>query len=244
MGQTPLDVSVVLPTFDEADSLPLVVPRICAALGQAGLRGEVIVVDDDSPDGTAQAARALAVAHPVRVRVRTGERGLATAVLEGFRLSSAAVCVVMDADGSHPPDALPDLVRPVLEGRADIAVGSRYVPGGSTPGWSWRRRFMSRSAGRLALGVAPLADATSGFMAARRDLLAALDLDPVGFKIVLEVVVKARGARMLEVPIAFRDRELGRSKMSGGQIWHYLRHLGRLYAFRYLGRRPAGRAAR
>lgn len=231
------DVSVVLPTYNEAENVPRLVPRICEALQRAGIGGEVIVVDDHSPDGTAELARGLAAELPVRVQLRTGERGLAAAVLAGFALSSATACVVMDADGSHPPESLPELIRPVLEGRADVVVGSRYMEGGSTPGWPWRRRMMSRGAGLLARGLTRSSDPTSGFMAARRDLLEELHLEPVGFKIVLEVLARARGARVEEVPIAFTDRRFGRSKMSGGVLLKYLRHLGRLYRFRYLGSR-------
>lgn len=239
MATEGLDVSVILPTYREAENLPLVVPGICRALADAGLRGEVIVVDDDSPDGTGAVAGELAQNCPVRVKVRTGQRGLATAAIAGFGLSGATVCAVMDADGSHAPECLPQLVRPVLSGSADIAIGSRYVKGGSTPAWPWRRRLISRSAGWLARGLVRLRDPTSGYMAVRRDLLSGLELAPVGFKIVLEVAVRARGARIVEVPIAFRDRELGASKMSLVQTWRYLRHLGRLYRFRYLTRSRA-----
>ena len=235
--RTSLDVSVVLPTYNEAQNLAELVPRICAALEGAALGGEVIVVDDDSPDATADVARRLAESHPVRVEVRTAERGLASAVLAGFALSQARVCAVMDADGSHPPERLPALVRPILDGEADITVGSRYVRGGGTQGWPWRRYVMSRAAGWLALGVSSMKDPTSGFMAVRRELLKGLDLDPIGFKIVLETVVKSRGARVLEVPITFTDRRYGESKMSSGQVWDYLRHLARLYRYRYLRRR-------
>ena len=228
-----LAVSVVLPTYNEAESLPVIVPRIAQALAAAGIRGEVIVVDDNSPDGTAAVAQQLAEHWPLRVLKRTDERGLATAVLAGFALSQAEVCVVMDADGSHPVDALPGMVRMVLDDKADVVVGSRHVPGGGSRDWPLFSQFKSKLAASLALGVTSMTDPTTGFLAARRDLLNRLDLDPVGWKIVLEIVVKAAPVRVAEVPIIFIDRELGVSKQSLGVFSQYLTHLAKLYAYRY-----------
>ena len=227
MGQ--IRTSVILPTYEEAHNLPVLVPRICEVLDGAGIGHEVIVVDDDSPDGTADAARALSTEFPVRVIVRKGERGLASAVLEGFGASSAEVCAVMDADGSHPSEALPALIGAVLDGGADVAVGSRHVPGGGAEGWPLRRKVISRVAAFMAVGLTSMSDPTTGFMAIRRTLLDGLELDPVGFKIVLEVVVRAAPIRLAEVPITFTDRQLGHSKMSRAETLRYLRHLGRLY---------------
>jgi dolichol-phosphate mannosyltransferase len=232
-----LEVSVVLPTYREAETLPVVVPRICAALEAAGFRGEVIVVDDDSPDGTGDIARELGRAHPVRVLTRRGERGLAAAVLAGFAASDARVVVVMDADGSHPVERLDDLVRPVLDDAVDVVVGSRRIPGGAAEKWPWHRRLVSRVAGLLSQGLTELSDPTSGFMAVRRTLLAELELDPVGWKIVLEVVFKARGARLREVPITFSDRQLGESKLGWAVQAEFLRHLIRLHRYRARERR-------
>jgi dolichol-phosphate mannosyltransferase len=228
-----LAVSVVLPTYNESESLPVMVPRIAQALAAAGIAGEVIVVDDNSPDGTAEVARKLAELWPVRVLKRVDERGLATAVLAGFAMSQAEVCVVMDADGSHPVDALPGMVRMVLDDKADVVVGSRHVPGGGSRDWPVFSQFKSKLAASLALGVTSMTDPTTGFLAARRDLLSRLDLDPVGWKIVLEIVVKAAPVRVAEVPIIFIDRELGVSKQSLGVFSQYLTHLAKLYAYRY-----------
>jgi dolichol-phosphate mannosyltransferase len=201
------------------------------------MRGEVIVVDDDSPDGTGDVARELGNAYPVRVLTRRGERGLATAVLAGFGASDAPVVVVMDADGSHPIERLDDLIRPVLDDAADVVVGSRRIPGGTAEHWPWYRRLVSWVAGLLSQGLTDLSDPTSGFMAVRRALLAELDLDPVGWKIVLEVAFKARGARLREVPIEFSDRRLGKSKLDWTVQADFLRHLVRLHRFRARQRR-------
>jgi glycosyltransferase involved in cell wall biosynthesis len=228
-----LEVSVVLPTFNESESLPVIVPRIAQTLKDAGIAGEVIIVDDNSPDGTAEVAQQLAEQYPVRVHKRVTERGLATAVLAGFGLSTAKVCVVMDADGSHPVDALPSMIKMILEDKADIVVGSRHVPGGGSKDWPLFSQFKSKLAATLALGVTSMTDPTTGFLAARRNLLERLTLDPVGWKIVLEIVVKAAPVRVAEVPIIFVDRELGVSKQSLGVFGEYLAHLAKLYTYRY-----------
>jgi dolichol-phosphate mannosyltransferase len=233
-SDTPLlAVSVVLPTYNESESLPVIIPRIAETLAAAGIAAEVIVVDDNSPDGTAEVAHKLAERYPVRVCKRVDERGLATAVLAGFALSRAEVCVVMDADGSHPVDVLPRMVRTILEDKADIVVGSRHVPGGGSKDWPLFSQFKSKLAATLAIGVTSMTDPTTGFLAARRALLQGLDLDPVGWKIVLEIVVKAAPVRVAEVPIIFVDRELGVSKQSLGVFGEYLTHLAKLYAYRH-----------
>jgi dolichol-phosphate mannosyltransferase len=208
------------------------IPKICSILRGAAILGEVIVVDDNSPDGTAAAAREMIGNLPVRVVVRTGERGLATAVMAGFNLSEAQVCVVMDADGSHPVEKLPEMIRPILEGRADITVGSRHVRDGGIGRWPLHRRIVSKAAAVMTLGLTNMSDPTSGFMAIRRDGLYGLDLNPVGWKIVLEIVVKAGTDRVMEVPFTFNDRSLGESKMSFSEQCNYIKHLCRLYRFK------------
>jgi dolichol-phosphate mannosyltransferase len=225
-------VTVILPTYREVENLPLIIPRIHEALKQAGISHEVLVMDDDSPDGTYDKALELSREYPVRAVRRTSNRGLSAAVLDGFREARGQVAVVMDADLSHPPEALPQLVSPVLQGRADIVVGSRHVPGGAAVDWPWFRRFVSWGASLLARPLTRMTDPTSGFMAVRLDLLDGAPLDPVGWKIVLETVVKT-GGRLEEIPIQFRDRELGESKLTAKQQLEYLRHLVRLYRFRF-----------
>ncbi|MDB4973085.1 MAG: glycosyltransferase involved in cell wall biosis, partial [Myxococcaceae bacterium] len=237
LDEAGLDVSVVLPTYNESASLPVLLPRIVEALLDAKLRGEIIIVDDGSPDRTADVARRLAaeLVHrmPVRVLERRDERGLATAVMAGFAMSSAEVCVVMDADGSHPISALPEMVRLILADKAEIVVGSRHVPGGGSTDWPLFSQLKSRFAAALTLGLSAMTDPTTGYMAVRRTLFGRLALDPVGWKIVLETVVKAHPARLAEVPIVFADRELGESKQSLRVLEQYLVHLYKLYKFRY-----------
>jgi dolichol-phosphate mannosyltransferase len=225
-------ISVILPTYNEAENMRTIVPSIARVLDQAGLKGEIIIVDDDSPDGTANAAQRLAGDYPVRVHVRKDQRGLATAVIKGFEVALGDVCVVMDADMSHPVEKIPDMVRPILDDMCALTVGSRYIPGGGCKDWPLLRRVVSRVTGLLARGLSPLTDPTSGFMAVRKDALNGVALSPLGWKIVLEVVVRT-GVPIIEVPIVFFDRQKGSSKLDKKVEFQYLVHLTRLYCFKY-----------
>ncbi len=211
---------MVIPTFNEAETIDEVLRRVRAALPDA----EVLVVDDDSPDGTAdlveRAGRELGGVHVLR---RGGRPGFGAAYRAGFAWGmdrGARVLVQMDADLSHDPTALPTLVG-ALDG-CDMVVGSRYVPGGSVPRWGLHRRLLSRGGNiysALALGVA-VRDMTSGYRVHRAETLRSIDLETVradGYGFQIEVLYRAaqKGARIREVPICFVDRELGRSKMSG-----------------------------
>lgn len=211
-------VLVVIPTYNEADNVADVLVRTRQVLPTA----DVLVVDDGSPDGTADRVEALGL-DGVTVLRRSGKLGLGSAYRDGLRRGLDAgydVLVEMDADLSHDPVMLPDLVDAVVAG-ADLAIGSRYVPGGSVPGWPMWRRAISRTGGtyaRLMLGV-PVADATSGFRAFRAATLEAVDLDHMradgyGFQVEMAYRVHSVGGSITEIPIAFRDRTRGRSKMS------------------------------
>ena len=225
-------VSVILPTYNESENIKLIVPQIFDVLTTSGLKGEVIIVDDNSPDGTAETGRLLARDYPLKVHVRKDERGLATAVMKGFELASGDICVVLDADLSHPVDKIAEMVKPILEGKCDATVGSRYTNGGGCEDWPFMRRFISKFSGLLARGLTRLSDPTSGFMAIRKDSLKGVRLDPVGWKIVLEAIVKSK-ARLYEVPIIFSDRQRGESKLDTRVQAQYVVHLWRLYCFKY-----------
>ncbi len=212
---------VILPTYDEAENLPGITAGILAALPGA----TVLVVDDASPDGTGALADELAVRDQrIRVRHRGGKQGLGRAYLDGFRLAldeGAAVVVQMDADWSHDPTVLPDLIRPVVDDAADLVIGSRYVKGGGVEDWGLGRRLISRGGSlfaRVVLGLRPH-DLTGGFKAWRAPALRALPFDGIhagGYVFQIEMTHRASraGARIIEVPITFRDRRAGRSKMS------------------------------
>ncbi|MFH1350398.1 MAG: glycosyltransferase family 2 protein [Pseudomonadota bacterium] len=227
-------VSVILPTYNEAENMQLIIPRLHGALHDNGLKGEIIVVDDDSPDGTAKAALRFAGRFPVKVHVRKKGRGLSKSVIKGFQLAEGGICVVMDADLSHPAEKVPAMVKPILEDRCDAVVGSRYIPGGGFESLPLPRKIISKLAGILAKGVTTLSDPTSGFMAIRKDMINSEKLDSLGWKIVLEVVVKSN-LRIQEIPIIFANRKLGRSKLGFKTQIEYIRHLWRLYDYKYPG---------
>jgi len=222
-------VDVIVPTFREAENVRPLIARLRQVRNDSGLALFVTFVDDDSRDGIVEAVRELGEDW-VRLIVRQGERGLSTAVVHGIEHTTHEVIVVMDADLSHPPERIPDLVRSLAEG-ADMAFGSRYVAGGSTgAGWGLFRWLNSRVATLLARPFTRIKDPMSGFFALRRrSFEAAEDLNPVGYKIGLELLVKCGCRNVTEVPIRFEDRVHGESKLTFAEQLRYLRHLRRLY---------------
>lgn len=215
-------ISVVVPTYNEAATVPKLADRLAKAMGSRPW--ELVIVDDGSPDGTADVAEALAPQVPVRVVRRSGKLGLATAVMAGFGAARGDTLVVMDADLSHPPEVVPRLVDAVQDG-SELAVGSRYVAGGGTVDWPLRRRIVSRVACLMGNALVPVRDATSGFFALRRSVIDGVRLDPIGFKIGFEVIARGRYARVVEVPYTFRDREAGESKFGKREVLNYLLQL-------------------
>jgi dolichol-phosphate mannosyltransferase len=212
---------VVLPTYDEAENLPGIAAAILAALPEATL----LVVDDNSPDGTGRIADELAAANPrVRVRHRPGKAGIGRAYLDGFQVAldaGATTLLQMDADWSHDPSVLPRLIEPIVADRADLVIGSRYVRGGRVLDWGLGRRLISRLGSLFARTVLRLKphDLTGGFKAWRASTLAAIPFDGVhagGYVFQIEMTHRASraGARITEAPITFQDRRVGRSKMS------------------------------
>ena len=229
-------VSVVVPTFREAANLAALAERVRATLAGSGIEWELVFADDDSGDGSEAVVAELARRLPVRMATRRERpRDLSRSVLFAIGLARFDRVVVMDADLSHPPERIVDLLR-TLDGGCDMALGSRYAPGGAVDrDWSPWRFLSSRAATLLARPLVRCEDPLSGFFALdRRVLPDPRLLRPIGFKIALELVV--RGAlRVEEVPIAFRDRRRGASKMGWRQQVGFLRHLYRLYAYRHGG---------
>lgn len=232
-------LTMVVPTYNECDRLEELVTAVFAAADGRGLAIEMVIVDDNSPDGTGALADRLVEQFRLRVVHRAGKLGLGTAVVEGFAAASAPVVGVMDADFSHPPGLVPDLYQAFQDEGADVVVASRYVPGGSTPNWPLKRRMLSRTACLLARGLSPIRDAASGFFLIRREIAQGTEIKAGGFKICLELIVRSGAARLVEVPYRFDDRELGDSKMSLREAAGYLVQLRDLYRLRLTsGRRP------
>jgi dolichol-phosphate mannosyltransferase len=205
-------VSIIVPTLNEAENVAPLVSQIVAA---AVPFREILFVDGGSTDGTQEAVCSLAANHPLRlVEQGRGEPGLAAAIMQGARAATGEIVVVMDADLSHPPERIGDLLEPLVTGSADMAIGSRYVAGGSTPGWPVWRRLLSRTAAALAYPLTGVRDSMCGFFAIARARLLEVAPPVSGFKIVFETIVHDRNLRVREIPIAFRDRARGQSKMS------------------------------
>jgi dolichol-phosphate mannosyltransferase len=228
-----VDISVVVPTYCEADNLRVLIPRLAECLDKLLFSWEVIIVDDDSPDATISICNALSANFPVRLLVRSRDRGLSTAVLLGMHQAIGEILIVMDADLSHPPEKVPELVYAIKEG-ADFVVGSRYVGGSSTDkDWGILRWINSRAATWLAWPISKTTDPMSGFFAIRKEqFVVAKDLRPIGYKIALELQVKCNCKNVLDVPIRFSNRLHGMSKLSLREQVNYLRHLKRLYVFK------------
>ena len=231
----PTSASIIVPTYREAPNIEPLVTRVFAATTQAGIGVELIIVDDDSQDGTEQIVEQLRERYSVRLVVRRGERGLSGAVLAGFREAKFDRFVVLDADLQHPPEMVPQLLARLDQGDCDFVIGTRYGRTGAIAAdWPIRRRLGSAVATLLARPLARLSDPMSGFFALhRRTWEQAAALDPIGYKIALELFVKGRCRRPAEVPITFASRTAGVSKASFAEGRRYLRHLARLYRFRF-----------
>ncbi len=225
-------MTIVVPTYNERDRLAELVDAVFTAADAATLALELVIVDDNSPDGTGVLAEELARTRPMKVVRRAGKLGLGTAVVAGFAVASAPVVGVMDADFSHPPALVPVLFAAMQSTGADVVIGSRYIPGGSTPDWPFGRRLLSRVGCLLARGIVPIRDATSGFFIIRRDVASGVQIQAGGFKICLELLVRAAPRHVVEVPFRFDDRELGESKMSTREAAGYFVQLRDLYLLR------------
>ena len=232
-------LSVIVPTYNERENLRELVERIHRSLGAVPY--EIVVVDDDSEDGTACLAEELGARYPVRLLLRTGRRGLASAILDGIRMASGDPVCFLDADLSHPPERIPDMLQAVEEGRADLVVGSRWVSGGGLArGYPTKRRMNSHIAGLITRPLTPVQDRMSGFMLFRRAVIQGVRLRPIGYKIGLEILVKGRYGRVLELPILFCDRNRGQSKMGIRVMAEFLVHVARLYGETFLVKRTRG----
>lgn len=236
-------LSIVVPTYNERERLPELVRAIFAAFEAEHLDGELIIVDDNSPDGTGQVADELARQYRITVLHRAGKLGLGTAVIEGFDAARSPIVGVADADLSHPPALIPRMYAVMRQMNVDFVIGSRYIPGGGARNWETSRLLMSRFACLLARSVTPVRDATSGFFLVNRDLARGVRISAGGFKICLELLIRSRPRSVVEVPYVFEGRTVGESKMNLKEATGYIRQLRDLRAFRaqHGGGNPAHR---
>jgi dolichol-phosphate mannosyltransferase len=219
-------ISLVIPSYNEKDNITPLVERIDKAM--AGRDYEIVLVDDNSKDGTIAAAEALSTRYPVKVIVRRDERGLATAIVHGLKFATGSIIGVMDADLQHPPEKLVDLIK-AIEGGADMAIGSRYIPGGGCPNWDMTRKIISKVALMICHVLLPstgkVKDPLAGFFMFRRDKVDITKLKPIGYKISLEIMLTGDFKNIVEVPYMFEERSAGKSKLRPSQQIDYLKHL-------------------
>lgn len=230
-------ISVIVPTYNEQEGLSRLVSTILGITDQAGIRAELVIVDDNSPDGTGKIADELAKENPITVIHRAGKLGLSSAVMEGFKASIGDIIIVTDADLSHDVSIIPKMVELIEKGEAMLVVGSRYIKGGGIRNWPIFRYIVSKGAIFLSRGLTKIKDSMSGFFAFHRSVIEGAELSPIGYKIGLEIFVKGRYDRAIEIPYVFVNRSEGRSKLSKGEFVNYLKHLRDLYSWKYFGKK-------
>mgnify|MGYP003309466387 FL=1 len=231
---TDVDLSVVIPTFNESYGISKILRSLHSSLTELQIKFEIILVDDDSPDNTWEIAAELLEEIPeLTVIRRVGAKGLATAVICGWQYSNGRLLGVMDGDGQHPVEVVKDLFTVFSDKNNEVAIASRYLPHGGIKKWSLSRRLLSRGAqtlGQLLLpgAIGTINDPMSGFFIVKRSIITKTELDPVGYKILLEILARSQANKIQEVPYVFLERSSGKSKVAISHYSSYLRHLLRL----------------
>ena len=229
-------LSIVIPTYNESKNIVKILDSLHISIPQ-DLDTEIIVVDDNSPDGTSNTveeyAKKLDKGLDIQVIKRENQRGLSSAIVKGIEHAKGDAVVVMDSDLSHPPQTIPKMIEELHKSDCDIVVASRYVQGGSISGWPFKRKLISKGATKIAqhgLGI-KIKDPMSGFFAFKRNIVNNIKFDAIGYKILLEILVKARNAKVKEIPYNFIDRTSGSSKMSVSVGMDYLKSIWKLYRY-------------
>lgn len=233
-----LQVSITIPTYNEAQNIPLIIPQLHTVLTKEKISYEIIVVDDNSPDGTAVIASRLSSKYSVRVIKRTDKRGLSSAIYDGFCAAKGSIIGVIDADLSHPPEIVPQLIESLLSKKADMSIGSRYCTEGGVERWSLFRRLVSLGATGLAKALTPVKDPMSGLFFMRRTDLDRIVVKSEGYKILLEILVKlhkkkGHALQLKEIPYLFKTRDYGSSKLNMKQYLLYLKDIAYLFRIKY-----------
>jgi dolichol-phosphate mannosyltransferase len=230
-------LALIIPTLCEAQNIRCVLDRVRSVLDPVGIRYEILVVDDDSSDGTGDIVSAIGLEDPrVRLIVRKGAKGVAGATLLGWENTDASIVGAMDADLQHPPELLPALISAILAGR-DIAIGSRYATGGSLGNWNLPRKLLSNAALWAAIPVQRkqirAKDPTAGFFLVRHECIHQIQFQRTGFKLLLDVLVRGRIRSIEEIPYTFESRRHGASKATFKVACEYAGLLARLYWERF-----------
>jgi len=229
-------LAIIIPTYNEKDNIEYLITQLASIYKTNHIHGEIIVVDDNSPDRTGNVVEKLAKNNKnIKIIHRAGKLGLSSAVLEGFAISDAEVVGVMDADLSHPAEKIVEMFKIINDNKADFVVGSRYIPGGKIVGWNAKRKIMSKTATLMARVFTSVKDPMSGFFLIKKKCLSNVKLNPKGFKILLELLLKEKYQKVVEIPITFVNRTKGESKAGFGEIFYYIRNLlGYLFSNRKL----------
>ena len=231
-------ISIIIPTYNESENIIKILHSIGEILPK-NIPTQAIVVDDNSPDGTGKIVEDYLknvkkiADYTIEIIHRKAKDGLGSAILKGIQQAKGDTIVVMDSDFSHPPQIIPKLIESIKKYQYDIAVASRYIKGGKIQGWSLKRKIISKSATLIAkkgLGI-DTKDPMSGFFAFKRNIIKELNIDAIGYKILLEILVKTKNVNIKEIPYTFQDREFGSSKLSSGTIFDYCRSVWKLYRY-------------
>lgn len=238
LAQNKAEVSIIIPTYNESENIIQVLKSIGEHIPK-DIAIEAIVVDDNSPDGTGKIIEDYIndaqnkTGYTIGVIHRKTKSGLSSAILDGIQHSSGETVVVMDSDFSHPPKIIPQLIEEIKTSKYDIAIASRYTKGGEVSGWSTKRKLISKGATGIAkagLGVNE-SDPMSGFFAFNRNILEGIKLDAIGYKMLLEILVKTNDVKVKEIPYTFTDRTRGSSKLDSSTMFDYVKSVWKLYRY-------------
>ena len=235
-----VNISLIIPTYCEEQNIIQIIEESAQVLEKLGSY-EIIIVDDNSPDNTVSLANSLKDKYSLNIIVRTDKRGLSSAIYDGFCNAKGSIVGVIDADLSHPPDKILELVKPVLDGSSDLTIGSRYINDGGVEAWPFIRKLTSLGATFLARLLLSVKDPMSGFFFVKKDLINDLIIDSEGYKILLEYLVKLKkryhdSLKIKEIPYMFRNRFFGQSKLDGHQYFLFLKDLIRLIKYYYFSK--------
>lgn len=221
-----MKLSLVIPTYNEKENIQKLIKKIQEEFKENKIDGEIIIVDDNSPDGTGKILdRLKKKAKNLKIIHRKEKLGLSSAVLEGWKIADGDILGVMDADLSHQPEKIKELFATIEKGEADFTIGSRYIKGGKIEGWNLKRKLMSKTATLLSRVYTKVKDPMTGYFMIKKEVINNVDLNPKGFKILLEIIIKGDYKEIKEIPITFINRVKGKSKAEAKEIVCYLQNI-------------------